>query len=153
MPGAASGTTVPTSLNLTNVAAIACGWGFNLALSSNGTVTAWGTNLYSVTNVPSDLITNVAAIAAGSYNALALRKTGTVEAWGQTNGGVTNVPVGLSNVVAIATGGNAGLALQGNGNVVAWGRCLRRIIRVDQYSNRHEWPQSDLGGISTQSCH
>ena len=122
--GAAYGTMVPTNLNLTNVSAIACGWQFNLALSSNGTLTAWGLSdpaFGSPTNLPGDLITNVAAVAAGGNNGVAMRKNGTVEAWGDSYDGVTNVPYGLSNVVAVATGGAAGLALQADGAVVTWG--------------------------------
>ncbi len=122
--GALPGTHVPTNLNLTNVSAVACGWEFNVALSSNGAVTAWGYNdpLHGYpTNLPGDLSSNVVAIAAGGDDGIALRANGTVETWGDDAYGVTNVPAGLSNVVAVATGGQDALALKIDGTIAAWG--------------------------------
>ena len=43
-----------------------------MALKSDGTVTAWGWNVYGQTNVPLGL-SNVTAIGAGSAHGLALR--------------------------------------------------------------------------------
>ena len=45
----AYGTEVPTNLNLTNVSAVACGWAFNVGMSSNGTITAWGNDWPGIT--------------------------------------------------------------------------------------------------------
>jgi alpha-tubulin suppressor-like RCC1 family protein len=107
-------TAVPAGLS--NVVAIAEG-GCNLALQSNGKVTAWGDPFNGLTNVPQNL-SNVVAIAAGGTSLLALSANGQVTAWG----GITNVPAGLTNVVAIAAGQNDfDVAITANGHAVAWG--------------------------------
>ncbi len=103
--------------------AIAGGGYHTLALKSDGTVVAWGGDIYSYsgeTNVPSNL-SNVVAIAGGGYHSLALKGDGTVAAWGDDEYGETNVPANLTNVVAIAGGGYFSLALKNDGTVAAWG--------------------------------
>ena len=108
---------VPT--NITAVA-VAGGGYHSLALQRNGSVTAWGYNSYSETNVPGSL-TNATAVAAGLYHSLALRNNGTVTAWGYSGYGQTTVPASATNVTAIAAGWYHSLALRSNGTVVAWG--------------------------------
>ena len=113
-------TNVPATL--TNAVAVEAGWGFSLALRSDGTVTAWGDTSYGQTNVPVGL-TNVVAISAGlSGECLALGRDGLVTAWGGNNYGQRSVPAGLSNVVAISAGEGHCLALTAEGLVTAWGR-------------------------------
>ncbi|MGA3143939.1 MAG: hypothetical protein ABSF10_13095 [Verrucomicrobiota bacterium] len=112
-------TNVPVAV--TNVQAVAAGFGFSLALQGDGTVIAWGGR--GATNVPAGL-GNVAAIAAGYGQGLALKNDGTFVAWGGPGYGgtaVTNVPAGLTNVVAIACGADHNLVLRGDGTVFAWG--------------------------------
>jgi hypothetical protein len=111
-------TTVPEGLN--QVAAIAAGGSFSLALDNSGMVTAWGDNSYGQTNLPEGL-SNVVAIAAGGDFGLALQIGGTVVGWGEDYYGQTASPAGMSNVMAIAGGAYHSLALQSNGTVVAWG--------------------------------
>ena len=109
--------------SLTNMVAIAGGGYHTLALKSDGTVVAWGGDIYSYsgeTNVPSNL-SNVVAIAGGGYHSLALKGDGTVAAWGDDEYGETNVPANLTNVVAIAGGGYFSLALKNDGTVAARG--------------------------------
>jgi hypothetical protein len=103
---------------LTGVTAIAAGGVHNLALRSDGTVVAWGSNLIGESNVPTGL-NGVVAIAAGDVRSLALKNDGTVVAWGL--GGQTSVPAGLTGVTAIAAGVVHFLALKEDGTVVAWG--------------------------------
>jgi alpha-tubulin suppressor-like RCC1 family protein len=105
---------------LTNAAAVACGWLHNVAVLTNGTVTAWGNNSWGQTNVPAGL-NNVMAVAAGELHSLALLGNGTVVAWGDNTYGQTNVPAGLTNVTAVAAGQFFSLAMRSNGTVVAWG--------------------------------
>jgi hypothetical protein len=112
---------------LSNVASISINVEIMLALTSNGTVTAWGTG-YAQTNVPKGL-SNIVAISASDTQELALQSNGTISSWGQG----TSPPTGLSNVVAIAPD----LALQANGNVVGWGTFplpagLSNIIAISQ---------------------
>ncbi|MBI5684217.1 MAG: putative Ig domain-containing protein [Verrucomicrobia bacterium] len=111
-------TNMPTGLS--GVAAIAAGWGHNLALKNDGTVVAWGYDAFGQTNVPAGLL-GVTAIAAGVNHNMALKGDGTVVAWGDNGYGQTNVPAGLSGVVAISGGYKHSMALKGDGTVVAWG--------------------------------
>ena len=75
----------------------------SLALRSDGTVVAWGSDYFGQARVPAGL-TGVTAIAAGGSHSLALRADGTVVAWGVNRFGQTRVPAGLTGVTAIAAG-------------------------------------------------
>jgi photosystem II stability/assembly factor-like uncharacterized protein len=107
---AGDSTVVPS---LTNVAAVAAGDDFSLALKMDGTVVAWGASPNGQTNVPAGL-SNVMSIAAGAQHALALESNGTVVAWGNNSSGQCNVPAYLSNVVFITAGYNHSAALTKN---------------------------------------
>ena len=113
---------------LSNVIAIAAGYDHSLALTSDGTVYAWGANgsgqlgnggntespypvQVSMPTLPSGV--TVIAIAAGYEDALALTSDGAVYAWGYNNvgqlgnGGTTNSPSpvqveGLNGVGALS---------------------------------------------------
>ena len=102
--------------DLTGVVAMAAGINHNVALRSNGTVVAWGSNSLGQTNVPVGL-SNVVAVAAGLNHSLALLGDGTVTVWGA---GATNTPP-LSNLIAVAGGQYHSLALRADGTLVAWG--------------------------------
>ncbi|TFD86344.1 hypothetical protein E3T51_13345 [Cryobacterium serini] len=60
----------------------------SVALTSAGTVTAWGNNADGQTDVSNDL-GPVTAIAAGFFYSLALKNDGTVVSWG---GGIAVPP-------------------------------------------------------------
>jgi alpha-tubulin suppressor-like RCC1 family protein len=136
---------------LSGVTAIAAGGDDGLALLSDGTVMAWGSNEFGQlgdgTLTQSDVpvaasdVSDVSAIAIGAAS-LALRDDGTVMAWGSnisgqlgdgTQAGPTEcfplnfcsaTPIevhGLEHVSAIAAGGGQSLALLSTGAVMAWG--------------------------------
>jgi alpha-tubulin suppressor-like RCC1 family protein len=110
-----------TPSNLSSVVAIDAGMDMTLALLTDGTVVAWGTNpLASGAMVPVGL-SNVVAVSTGGYHSLALKSDGTVTAWGYDSNKQSSVPVGLSNVVAVSAGRYHSLALKSDGTVVAWG--------------------------------
>ncbi len=135
--------TVPVAVSgLDEVVAIAASTDYSLALLKDGTVMAWGSNVYghlgnkvdSNSDMPIAIggLSEVTAIAAASTYSLALLKNGTVMAWGsndygQLGDGTTTlsvVPVtvsGLSEVAAIAAGGETSFALLKDGTVMAWG--------------------------------
>ena len=142
MVGAASGKLVQ---------AVAAGWGFSLALTTDGTVLAWGSNdkgqlgngTYSESNVPVPLTSGalagkkVVAISAGIAFSMALTSEGKVVTWGgnadhqlgNNSFSNSNVPVAVTisaaltgrTVTAIAAGGGHALALSSDGHVAAWG--------------------------------
>jgi alpha-tubulin suppressor-like RCC1 family protein len=122
--------------------AVEAGRYYSLALTSEGTVYAWGRNnvgqLGLGTTAQQDspaLISDfngVIALAAGDDHTLALKADGTVWAWGDNPNGelgtgnllpsyVPVVVAGLSDVKAIAAGGNHSVALLADGTVRTWG--------------------------------
>jgi len=135
--------TTPVQVSgLSGVTAVAGGWYHSMALKSDGTVWAWGSNSYGQlgngTSTNSDIPVQVSglscltAIAAGAYHNVALKSDGTVWSWGsnaygQLGDGNTNnstIPVqvsGLSGVTAIAGGGYEGMALKSDKTVWDWG--------------------------------
>lgn len=99
---------------------ISSGYGFRVALKTDGTVIAWdGVNTAGQTDVPTGM-SNVVSVSAGYDHAMALLGDGRVRAWGNTNYGLAET-ANLISVKAIAAGGSHSLALLSNGTVVAWG--------------------------------
>jgi alpha-tubulin suppressor-like RCC1 family protein len=145
--------TTPVAVNIpgTTITAIAGGSAHSLALTSTGTVLAWGNNTYgqlgngNTTNSSTPVVvslasgTTVTAIASGSMSSgvhsLALTSAGQVLAWGLNNYGqlgngttttfsATPVSVSLpsgTTVTAIAAGSFHSLALTSTGKLLAWG--------------------------------
>lgn len=149
--GTTTGSSTPVQVSgLANVKAIATTAGslFSLALKSDGSVRAWGTNddgeLGNGTTIASSTpvqvlgpggtgpLTGVVAISVGSGFWLALKSDGSVWAWGynadgelgndSTKSSSTPVQVSsLSNVTAIAGAYHHSLALESDGSLWAWG--------------------------------
>ena len=120
---------------------VAAGNWHSLAVKSDGTVWAWGTNsvgeLGDGTTTSCDTpvqvsgLSGVVAVAGGSYHNLALKSDGTVWAWGwnvagELGDGTTaqrDTPVqvsSLSGVLAVAAGNTLSLAVRSDGTVWAW---------------------------------
>ncbi|MDQ8737988.1 fibronectin type III domain-containing protein [Paenibacillus sp. LHD-38] len=139
---AEAGSAVATENMKSGVTMVAGGGHHTLALKQDGTVWAWGNNVYGqlgdgsttdgYTPVQVQGLESVVAITAGSEHSLALKSDGTVWAWGsnkfgQLGDGTTNDRLtpdqvkGLSSVVAIAAGSWHNLALKSDGTVWAWG--------------------------------
>jgi alpha-tubulin suppressor-like RCC1 family protein len=126
--------------------AVAAGTYHGIVLKTDGTVWAWGYNVYgqvgdgSTTSRASPVqvsgLTGITGIAAGQYHSVAVKSDGTVWAWGyngygqlgnnSTTSSALPVQVGttgswLTGVVAVAAGQDHSLALKSNGTVWAWG--------------------------------
>jgi alpha-tubulin suppressor-like RCC1 family protein len=102
--------------SLTDVTQVAAGQNHCLGLRSDGTVAAWGNNLYGQSSVPTNL-GSVIAVAAGSYFSLALKSDGSVIGWGRdtsTYQTLTN-RILATNAVSIDAKGANGVALLSNG--------------------------------------
>jgi len=109
---------------------IAAGIEHTVALKTDGTVVAWGSNDFGQSTVPVGL-TGITAIAAGRWHTVALKSDGTVVTWGDnTVFDQTTVPAGLTGVVSIAAGNYYTVALKSNGTVVAWGGQLVNNVLV-----------------------
>jgi alpha-tubulin suppressor-like RCC1 family protein/regulation of enolase protein 1 (concanavalin A-like superfamily) len=130
----------PSSVRgLRQVIALAVGKSHSLALKSDGTVWAWGSNTNGQLgdgtqsnnrSLPVQVwgLNGVVAVAAGEKYSLALKSDGTVWAWGLATHGrlgtgnttqrLTPVKVnGLSSIVSIAAGQGHSLALKSDGTV------------------------------------
>ena len=114
----------------------------SLALKKNGTVWAWGSNIYgalgnattnpSLTPVQVLLLTGATKISAGGWHSVALKNDGTVWTWGWNIDGQLGdgtfvdktIPTqvsGLTGVIEIAAGTYHVLALKSDSTVWAWG--------------------------------
>lgn len=102
-----------------------------IALKSNGTVVAWGSSTWGLTDIPPAIQGHVTKISCGSASvAMALLDNGTVVEWGDNSVGDNAPPAGLTGVVAITApnDGDASLkitspfmAIRSDGSLVTWG--------------------------------
>jgi len=135
-------TTPVQAKNMDNVQAIATGSSHTVALKNDGTVWAWGWNIYGqlgdalseYRDLPAKVagLSDVKAVAAGLSYTVALKNDGTVWTWGNNNHGQlgigtytkSSIPMkvtGVSGIKAIEANYSFVLALGNDGTVWAWG--------------------------------
>jgi alpha-tubulin suppressor-like RCC1 family protein len=136
--------TVPWPIyGVSNIVSVAAGEAHTLALCEDGTVWAWGDDLFGQlgrgvgsgsTDVPAPclVLTQIVAIAAGTIHCVALQDNGAVWAWGRGisgqlgNGGTADISVptvltNIDSVIAIAAGYDHTIALRADKTVWTWG--------------------------------
>ncbi len=142
----------------------------SLAITTDGTVAAWGYNQWGqlgdgtttnrTTPVQVSGLSGVIAVGGGARHSLALKSDGTVWAWGDNTYGQlgdgtttshsTPAPVnGLTGVTAISVGNGHNLALKSDGTVWAWGLNDHGQLGDGATTNRSEpVPVYSLSGVS-----
>ncbi|AKC82840.1 hypothetical protein IMCC26134_08760 [Verrucomicrobia bacterium IMCC26134] len=124
---------------LSNVVAIAADGYHSLALRSDGTVAAWGSNRYGQSTIPAGL-NNVVALAAGGDYSLALRSDGSVVAWGDNYYGQTTIPANIylpatvSGSVDTSTPGNYVLTYNATNFMGGTGSTTRTVVVLASYT-------------------
>jgi len=103
---------------LTNVAQVAGGMSFSLALLNNGHVVGWGSPNAGAVYVPADLA-GVTGLATTANSCLALKSDGHVVEWA-TNGPI-EVPANVHNVTQLAAGFGHRIGLVEGGAAIGWG--------------------------------
>ncbi|MGI8685504.1 MAG: hypothetical protein ACR2MO_10530 [Acidimicrobiales bacterium] len=150
--GSTATTTAPVGVSRlgpgAGVASVAAGLDHSLALRSDDSVLAWGSNFFGQLGDGSAVDSNLAvavtglgarsgaiAVAAGARHSLVIKADGSVLAWGDNVSGqlgtgstaASRVPVAVSGlgagsgVVGVAAGLGHSLALRADGSVMAWG--------------------------------
>lgn len=104
-----------------NFIAVANGATHVLALSSDTSIMAWGSNDYGEVDVP-EPNSGFIAIDARFYHSIALRADGTVAVWGRNDYGQSDVPAPNAGFIAVAAGAFHSIGLKIDGSIVAWGR-------------------------------
>lgn len=104
---------------LSDVKSLACGISHIVALKHDGTVVAWGHNVYGGCDVPSGL-KDVKAIAAGDDFSLALKNDDSLIYWGEARS-ISSLPLNTKNIKTICAGSNHAALLTNDGKVIVWG--------------------------------
>ncbi len=134
--------TVYTVSGAVSGGAVAGGASHSVALKADGTVWAWGDNVYgqlgdaTTTNRQTPVqvvgLSSIVAVAASQYHSLAVKSDGTLWAWGLNSNGQlgdnsttsrtspVQVP-GVTGATAAAAGASHSLVLKSNGSLLAWG--------------------------------
>jgi uncharacterized repeat protein (TIGR03803 family) len=168
--GGGTNTSIPASINLSNVVAVAAGHSHALALRADGTVWAWGSDVdddgddnqgvlgvgsffadlgsYS-TNMPVESLipsgAYITSIAAGNYWSLALDSYGRVWGWGNN----ANGQLGISPDVLLTT--NVPVLISGISNVVAVAAGWQHAIAITADKTLWTWGHNGSGELGQGS--
>ncbi len=116
---------VPADLGDVVSADLAPNANWAVAVKSDGTVAAWGSDPLNYGYLTgADALTGVKSVSLAMWYGLALKQDGTVVGFGQNANGSLDLPAALSipgNVLAVAVRANGGIALLADHSVIAWG--------------------------------
>ncbi len=154
------------------VVSIAAGYSHTLALCSDGTLAAWGSNTFQqlgdgttwprYSPVAVNLVAlsgkRVVAIATGPYHNLVLCEDGSVVTWGLAtyyqswNHGARLVDLAGKNAISIAAGGDHNLVLCSDGKMYAWGLNTHGQVGDGSLVNRYSPVEVAVGaGLAGKS--
>ncbi len=97
---------------------IASGGDHSVAIRQDGSLVAWGYNVYGECNVPAGF--DYVKVSVGRNHSIALKEDNTIVAWGRDWNDVLAVPAG-NDFVDISAGYQHNLALRDDGSIVGWG--------------------------------
>lgn len=117
---------------VTKYETVSAGYDHTVAIKSDGTVVATGSNQYGQCNVSG--WSNIVSVSAGSGHTVALKADGTVVAAGWNKDGQCNVS-GWRDIVAVAAGGNHTVGLKADGTVLATGFSSHNRCNTGSWSN------------------
>jgi hypothetical protein len=101
----------------------------SLGVKADGSIVAWGLDIYGQCDVPSPNASFV-AVAAGAVFSLGLKSDGSIVGWGDNRYDQCAVPPPNMGFVAVAAGTWHSLGLKADGSIVAWGNNSSGQCRV-----------------------
>ena len=128
-----------------NYTTIASGYGQNLAIKTDNSISAWGYNddgECDVSEPNSDFI----AVASGLLHSLGIKSDGSIVAWGWNVSNQCDVPEPNSDFVSVAAGTYHSLGLKSDGSIVTWGANTDNQCDVPT-------PNSDFVSIAAGTYH
>jgi alpha-tubulin suppressor-like RCC1 family protein len=149
---------VPVQIgNESGWSAVDAGYYHNLAVKSDGSLWAWGSNTNgqlgigntSSRSVPTRIgtLTGWRTVSAGQYHSLSIRDDGTLWAWGRNQAGqlgtgnttTQNTPVQIgveTGWAAVSAGADHSLAIRSDGSLWAWGNNGSGRLGLNDTTNR-----------------
>ena len=149
--------TFSTVINAQCWQSISAGYKQSYAIKNDGTLWAWGYNLYgqlgdgstSNKNIPTQIGTEQdwQSISSGTHHTIGIKSNGTIWAWGRNNNGqlgdgttiskYTPIQIGNdNNWQSIATGAQCSFAIKNNGTLWAWGANIEGQLGDGTYTNK-----------------
>jgi alpha-tubulin suppressor-like RCC1 family protein len=164
--GAALGTfqTSPVQLSGSGYAYVAAGQTFDLAITSGGTLYAWGRNTFgqlgigNTTNasVPTVVGAGFASVTGGYLHSVGIKTDGTLWAWGDntygelgdgtTTSSTSPIQVGTdTNWASVSAGYFYTLALKTDGTLWAWGDTIEGQLGIGTYTSSTQATPVQIG--------
>ena len=146
---------------LTDVVAVAAGYNHSMALKTDGSVWAWGFNIYGQlgdgtnTNRTTPVqvkgpggngyLTDVVAVAAGRYHSMALKTDGSVWAWGYNYYGLIGDGTAANTTTPVQVKGASGIGYLSKVVAVAAGLSQNIVIKTD--GSVWTWASNEYGQL------
>ncbi len=124
--------------------------GFCVAVRSDGSLAAWGSNSVGQLNLPlpPPSGTVYVEVEAGTFHSAALRSDGIIDCFGNNGHGQLNVPPlppGLT-YIEVSAGFNHTVAIRSNGSAIGWGNNDNGQIDIPVLPPGKSWVHMSAGG-------